>query len=106
MNVCCKLHPMCYCQTLPPDDEHRARMKILRADAPRADPAQVDAEARRQTQSVRSWVIVCVAGVLAMIVVIGLLAGCRPLDGPATPAPTTSEMYTVIRPDDGTYDGN
>ena len=119
MKTCCKLHPMCYCQVIPSDRAHETRMKILRSSTP-GDVEAANVRARNELESLAQprrqprLSLLAIALVTALIVVVGLLAGCGPDDGvikPSSPAPQpeTSEMFTVIKPGNhlgGIYDNN
>ena len=118
-DVCCVLYPACYCRDLPPDDYQDPRIRALRHAVPRDDHAgdhqlQIELESRAQARRQRNALIWLVASVLVVLTVALVLAGCGPDDGviksPA-PEPTTTEMFTVIRPPvghlaGGIYDNN
>lgn len=114
--VCCRFYPSCYCEELPSDEAHEQRMRLLRDAAPGANPLDMYSElrSRRRAQSQRNAIVCAAALVVAALVLVLTLAGCGPDDevikSPA-PEPTTTEMFTVIRPPvghlaGGIYDNN
>lgn len=106
--VCCRFYPTCYCEELPRDDVRNQRMKILRYDM------YAELQSRRRAQNRRNAIICAAAFVVSVIVLVLSLAACGPDDGvikSPTPEPTTTEMFTVIRPPvghlaGGIYDNN
>lgn len=116
--VCCRFYPACYCLELPNDPVHEQRMRLLRDGTPGTNPIDMYAElqSRRRAQRRRNAIVCAAAFVVATLVLALTLAGCGPDDGvikPSSPAPqpTTTEMFTVIRPPvghlaGGIYDNN
>lgn len=110
--VCCRFYPACYCEDLPKDPVHEQRMRLLRDATPPGDSLRVEillravARRRRRNVVILTLVFITVVGVALLA-----LTGCRPRDTRPAPEPTTTEMFTVIRPPvghltGGIYDNN
>lgn len=108
--VCCQFYPTCYCNDVPPEDERYARIQRLPHEELDLDTIFSGFERRRRRRNALMLMI----GTLVVLVLLGVaLAGCDPSDGRGgeeePPAPTTTEMFTVIHPPQragGIYDNN